>query len=251
MGQGYTIRNKAAKAAEILIYEDIGEGFFASGVTAAQFVKDLKALGQVDTIDVRINSYGGNVADGTAIYNALVRHGAKIVAHIDGMAASIASVIAMAGSEIRMAENAWIMVHDAWGMAIGNAADLRQQADLMDSQSKVIADVYAARTGQPLAKVRDLMAAETWMSADEAIKLGFANSMTENMRIAAYGAPAAQYNFRHLPSVLGGSAANDGVVPSAESATLRQRSVMIAQRARLLKGIQPTGPSAIQSRSQT
>ena len=237
MSQGYAIRSKGKNdPPEILIYEDIGEGWFSDGITAKQFAEDLKALGDVPAIDVRINSYGGNVSDGVAMYNALVRNGAKIKTYIDGMAASVASVIAMAGQEIVIAENAWMMIHDAWGIAIGNANELRRQADLMDSTSKTIAEVYVARTKQPLSKVRDLMADETWMDAAQALDLGFATSMTENLRIAASGKPKQLYQFRHLPAELGGEkeAAND---EDAEQAALRLRvsqAAMRMQRARLL-----------------
>src|ERR1044072_9600498 len=101
MGAGFSIKAKGNSEAEILIYEDVGEGWFG-GVTAKQFAEDLKALGKVDTINLRINSAGGDVFDGLAIYRRLVDHPARVITHIDGLAASIASVIAMSGNEIRI-----------------------------------------------------------------------------------------------------------------------------------------------------
>jgi ATP-dependent protease ClpP protease subunit len=238
MGQGYSIRSKGSKEApEILIYEDIGEGWFGEGITSKAFALDLKALGNVPAIDVRINSYGGSVNDGLAMYNALVRHGAKITTYIDGVAASIASVIAMAGTEIVIAENAWVMIHDAWGIAMGNASELRRQADLMDSMSNATADIYVARTKQTREKVRSMMTEETWLSSADAIDLGFATSMAENLRIAASAKPRAIYAFRHLPEALGGDAPARSSAMDDEERAIRSRVSEAAtrmQRARLL-----------------
>lgn len=124
MGQGYRISAKANEA-DVLIYEDVGDSWFG-GVSAKQFADDLKALGKVDTINLRLNSAGGDVFDGLAIYRQLVDHPARVITHIDGIAASIASVIAMAGTEIRIAEAGFLMIHDAWGMQMGNADDMRR-----------------------------------------------------------------------------------------------------------------------------
>src|SRR6478609_6695251 len=118
MGAGYSIKAKGTTAGEIYIYEDVGDSWFG-GVTAKQFAADLKELGPVQTLDVRINSGGGDVFDGLAIYRQLVDHPAKVVSHIDGFAASIASIIAMAGDEIRISEAGFVMIHDAWGVAVG------------------------------------------------------------------------------------------------------------------------------------
>jgi ATP-dependent Clp protease, protease subunit len=184
MGQGYRISARANAEADILIYEDIGEGWFG-GVSAKQFAGDLKSLGKIETINLRLNSAGGDVFTGLAIYRQLVEHPARVVTHIDGLAASIASVIAMAGAEIRIAEAGFLMIHDAWGMAIGSAADLRQTADLLDITTGSIADVYTARTGQDAARVRQWMADETWFTAAEAVTEGFASAVAENKRLAA------------------------------------------------------------------
>jgi len=203
VGAGYAVKARADQSAEILIYEDVGQGWFG-GVSAKQFAADLKALGNVKTIDVRINSYGGDVFDGLAIYQQLVRHQAAIITHIDGVAASIASVIAMAGSEIRIAEAGWLMIHDAWGLAIGNAAEMRRQADLLDSVTQQVAGVYQARTSKPIEDIRAWMADEKWFNAADAIDAGMATSMAENLRVAAHAAPSQHAKFRHLPTALAG-----------------------------------------------
>ena len=121
---------KAQKdSAEIWIYEDIGEGWLG-GLSAKVFADDLKKVGKVKNIYVRINSVGGSAVDGTAIYNSLKRHPANINVSIDGIAASIASIIAMAGDHIEMASNAMMMIHEPWIVAGGTASELREQADV-------------------------------------------------------------------------------------------------------------------------
>lgn len=203
MGNGFSIKAKGKSEAEILIYEDIGDSWFG-GVTAKQFSEDLKAVGAVDTIHVRINSAGGDVFTGLAIYRNLVEHKARVIVHIDGFAASIASVIAMAGDEIEISEAAFLMIHDAWAVAIGNADDMRTMAGLLDTTSNSIRDVYCARTGLSASAVDDLMDAETWMTAAEAVEKGFATRMAENLRIAAHVDPD-KFKFRNTPAALLGT----------------------------------------------
>jgi len=201
MGTGYSIRARGKAEAEIYIYEDIGSGFFTDGVTAKGFADDLKALGKIETINLRINSAGGDVFDGLAIYNLLSAHDARVIAHVDGISASIASVITMSGDEIRIAENGFIMIHDAWSVASGNARELREMADKLEMVSASIADVYVARTGAKIDQVRAWMDAETWFSAEDAVKNGFATMVTENQRVAAKLDPA-KHKFRNTPCAL-------------------------------------------------
>jgi ATP-dependent Clp protease protease subunit len=184
MGNGYSMRAAGSSAAEIYIYEDVGEGWFG-GVSAKQFAEDLKALGQVQTIDLRINSYGGEVFDGIAIYRQLVEHPARIVAHIDGVAASIASVIAMAGDEIRIAQAGFLMIHPAQGGVLGSAVDMRYMAELLDKITASIMDVYERRTGADRTQIEAWVAADTWFTAQEAQAAGFADVIDENMLLAA------------------------------------------------------------------
>lgn len=191
------------KRAEIYIYEDIGEGWFG-GFSAKQFADELKAIGGgVKAIDLHINSYGGDVFDGQAIYNTLIAHPASITTHVDGVAASIASVIAMAGDEIHIAENAWLMIHNAWGAAFGSPEDMRRQAELLESVSAKLADIYTARSGQELAAIKAMMDAETWIDAPSALTLGFATHVTDNLRAAALAAPPSAYAYRNVPGALG------------------------------------------------
>lgn len=135
MNHWYTIKALGVRgAAEISIYEEIG-GF---GITAKKFAEDLKALGDVSHIDLRIHSPGGDVFEGIAIYNLLRNHPAEITVYIDGVAASMASVVAMAGDRVVMPENAMMMIHKPWGISGGNAGDMRDYADLLDKVETVL-----------------------------------------------------------------------------------------------------------------
>lgn len=183
----YSIKAKGNKRAEVLIYEDVGAGWFG-GVTAKQFADDLKAAGTVDQLDVRIASYGGDVIDGLAMYRLLAEHKAKVVVHIDSVAASIASVIAMAGNEIIIAEAGSVMIHDAWTIAAGNAAELRRVVEQLEASSTQIADIYAKRTGNDLAKVKKWMADTSWFYGQEAVDAGFANAIAKNVEQVAASA---------------------------------------------------------------
>ncbi len=185
MGAGYRFLAKAQeKAAEVFIYEDVGADWFG-GVTASQVKDDLKKAGAVDRIDVHIASYGGDMNEGLAIYRMLADHKARVVTHVDGVAASIASVIAMAGEDIIIAEAGSMMIHEGWTIAAGNAKKLRAVADQADAMTSQMADLYAARTKNSVAKVKDWMAAETWFYGQEAVDAGFATSVAPNVRMAA------------------------------------------------------------------
>lgn len=234
MAGGYSCKATAPTEAEILIYEDVGDSFFG-GVTAKQFASDLAGLGPVKTINLRIASLGGDVNEGLAIYRRLVDHPANVIAHIDGFAASIASVIAMAGNEIRIAEASALMIHDAWAYTAGNAKDLRSLADRLDATSGAIADVYVARTGKPLDQVKAWMADETWFYGQEAVDAGFATSVVENMKIAArYN--AALHKFRNAPAAL---AAPAGSSPAARPMLDAARQAMSQRMAKLTRSRLP------------
>jgi ATP-dependent Clp protease protease subunit len=134
----------------------------------------------------------------------LVDHPANIIVHIDGLAASIASVIAMAGNEIRISESGFLMIHNAWGIAIGSGDDMRTMANLLDTTTASIRDVYAARTGNSADDVKAWMDQETWFTAAEAIDNDFVTAVEENLRIAARIDPA-KHKFQHAPAALTGA----------------------------------------------
>ena len=195
---GYHIKAKGNDKAEILIYEDIGEGWLG-GIGAKKFAEDLRDMGTLKEINVRINSAGGSVFDGIAIYNTLRRNGARIVVDVDGLAASIASIIAMAGDEINMAENATMMIHNPWGVFAGDAESLREQADLLDKVRGQLVTTYANQAIIDQASIESLMDAETWMDAGEALEHGFITAITSEMKLAAH--PDVS-KFKHAPESL-------------------------------------------------
>jgi ATP-dependent protease ClpP protease subunit len=167
--------------AEIFLYDMIG----GWGITAQQFGKDLRALGEVKQIDLRINSDGGDVFDGRAIFTLLAQHPARVVTHIDGLAASIASLIALSGNEVRAADGSFFMIHNAWGVSIGDAEEMRKTADLLDSVNQSLIDTYQAKTRLDQKEIKQLMSEETWMTATEAKERGFVDVVSEPLKIAA------------------------------------------------------------------
>lgn len=208
----YAIRRKTAiaaaavgvaAAAEIFIYGDIGESWWNETVTAADFVRELNSL-EVDAISVRINSIGGSVPDGLAIFNAMRRHKATITTEVDGMAFSIASLIAMAGDKVHMASNAMLMIHAPWTYAAGNSAELRELADQLDTWAAAMSTSYAMKTGdQPamLALLTD--GKDHYYTAEEALAEKFIDAVTDPMLVAASAArdlPLSRY--RSLPASL-------------------------------------------------
>lgn len=182
---GYRFSARSSDRAEVYLYGQIGESWFGDGISAKRFADDLKAVPNVKTIDVRINSEGGDVFDGKAIYTLLLQHKANVVVWVDGLAASAASFIAMAGNEINISEGGFMMIHNAWTVAAGNSEDLRRTADLLESVSTSIRDTYTARTKRSTDEVQNWMDAETWFTGAQAVEFGFADKMVENLKAAA------------------------------------------------------------------
>lgn len=180
----YRITNLSNSAAEVVIYDEIG--WF--GVTAEDFMAELRGL-DVGEITLRVNSPGGEIFDGIAIHNLLRSHRAQVTTYVDSLAASIASVIALAGDRVIMQPHSQMMIHDGSGLAIGNAADMREMADLLDRQSNNIAEVYAERAGGTVEDWRQRMLAETWYSAKEAVAAGLADEVAETRQRPDEGEP--------------------------------------------------------------
>ena len=177
---------EAPKPAEVLIYGNIGDRWNEDGVVASELVRDLSAL-EADTINLRINSYGGSVPDGLAIYNALRRHKATVNVFVDGVAISCASYIAMAGDTITMAKNSQMMIHAPWTFAYGNSNDMREQADILDRYAKAMASAYADKSGKSYEDALALLTdgKDHWFLAEEAVAEGFADQVGEEESIAA------------------------------------------------------------------
>ncbi len=153
------------------------------GIRAKDVVEKLEALKDegAEALDVHLNSPGGEVFEGLGIHSAIAAwdKGEKRV-HIDGLAASIASVIAMAGDEIEIGPAAMLMVHEPFGVSMGSSEDMRKMADRLDTINGVMCGIYAARTGLPKSEVEKLAAEETWMSASEAVEKGFADKIARS-----------------------------------------------------------------------
>ncbi len=198
----WEIKNSAEGApAELWIYEQIGADWFSEGVTAKDLCKQLAQL-NVMNIDVHINSPGGSVVDGLAIYNALERHPATVTCYIDGLAASIASVIALAGNRVVMADNALFMIHNPWGCAQGDSNEMRKMADLLDKFRDSIVGVYAKKCGMADAEIIAAMDAETWMNAEEAQAFGFVDEISGQLAMAAMSFDVAALGFRKAPAAI-------------------------------------------------
>lgn len=175
--RNHRIENADDKEATVYIYDVIG-GWYG-GVDAQEFAQLLSAI-TADTIHVRINSPGGDVFDGRAIATALKAHHAKVIAHIDGLAASSASWIALAADEVKIAQGAFFMIHNAWTTVMGDKRDMNDSAKLLEKIDASFVQDYAKRTGQKESQIVEWMDAETWFTADEAVKYGFADSLAES-----------------------------------------------------------------------
>lgn len=166
----FRIENRSPGVAEIHIYDEIG--WF--GTSAASFIDQLRDIAD-PALDVHINSTGGDVFDGIAIFNALRSHPSTVTTYVDSAALSIASVIAQGGDRRVMLTGSQMMIHDAWGLVIGPAADMRQYADVLDKQTRIIAELYAERSDGDVEEFLSLMAAESWFNAEESVALGLAD----------------------------------------------------------------------------
>lgn len=186
--QPFQIKAKSATKAEIIIYASIGESWWGDSLTAKQFSDELKALEPtVNEITVRINSPGGDVFDGIAIYNRLKQHKAKIIVYIDGLAASIASIIALAGDEVIIGEGALYMIHLPWTFSMGNRNELDNTINRLIDVEEQLLSIYAKKTGLDRNELRAMLEAETWLDAEQAIEKGFVDkkSSEEALPIAA------------------------------------------------------------------
>ncbi|MGM0240246.1 head maturation protease, ClpP-related [Enterococcus sp. AZ103] len=174
--------------AEIYIFgEIVSSKWDDTDTTAASFQKDLRTLGEISQINLHINSPGGSVFEGIAIGNMLKQHKAHVTAYVDALAASIASVIVSSCDEVVMPENSMMMIHNPWTISMGNAKELRKQADDLDKISESSVVTYLAKAGEKLTeeKIKEIMDEETWLTAEEAFNLGLCDTVTSANQIAA------------------------------------------------------------------
>lgn len=203
MKMNYKALNK--KEAEIDIEGEITSRIWDDTDTSASQFRDLlKQVGDVKTINLHINSPGGDVFEGVAIYNMLKQSKADIHVYIDGLAASIASVIAMAGDTITMPENSMLMIHNPWTIAQGNAKELRKIADDMDKMGESIKTSYLSKSNDKLDAdtLTKLMDEETWLTAKESAEYGLADEVLEPVKMAACLTEEQAKSFKHAPKSL-------------------------------------------------
>lgn len=182
----------------ITMFDIIGEDYWSGGgITAKTVAAQLRAIG--GAVEVQINSPGGDVFEGFAIYNVLREHPYPVNVKVLGMAASAASVIAMAGDTIECGASAFIMIHNCWVMAVGNRHDMRETADYLEPFDQALRAVYVARTGQTEADIGKWMDAETYMSGQLAVDRGFADTLLAADQTTTD--PAAQSKDREINAV--------------------------------------------------
>lgn len=253
----YSIRTRAAASAsgagsttsaEILIFGDIGESWWGDSVTAKAFLEELSAL-TAETITVRINSFGGSVSDGLAIYNALKRHSAHVTTVNEGAAMSIASLILMAGDTVEMAENSLLMIHAPWTYAGGNAAELRDTADMLDKWAMAMASSYAAQTGRPVDEMLSWLTdgKDHYFTAAEAQQEKLITNIVTAVPVAAMavGASAAA-RYRAMAA----ARASAIVTPAAPAASKPEKIEMPQATTQAGATQTPATPDAAQIRAQ-
>ncbi len=190
-----TVQNRVTPQGDVFIDGIIGDP--ADGLTSAILIEEIDALGDID-LHVFINSPGGDVFQGLAIFNRLANHSAGVSVEILGLAASMASVIAMSGDTITMPSNAMLMIHDPWTIAIGNAKDLRTDAAKLDMVKKSLVGIYTKKTGLKASEIEAMMQAETWLDAEQALAKNFIDQITEPDRMAAC-IDLSAFKFKHPP----------------------------------------------------
>jgi len=166
------------------IFDVIGADIFGDGISEKDVAKELNARSGKE-VRVRINSPGGDVFSGLAIYNLLRNHNAKVTVEVMGVAASAASIVAMAADEIVMAQGSLMMIHNAWGMTVGNQDDMREAMNILTKIDGQMAGIYSARTGMETSAVSALLKAETWFTHEEAVEAKFADAVDSANKVSA------------------------------------------------------------------
>lgn len=198
----WKVKQQTEAALDLYIYGDVeGDGYdFWSGQklkseTSANYFREVLKT-DVPQINIYINSFGGSVFEGTAIYNQLKRHPAHKTVYVDGFACSIASVIAMAGDEVIMPKNTLMMIHNAWTVSMGNAAELRKAADDLDVINSAGRNAYLEKAGDRMTEEElvAMMDAETWLNAEDCLRLGLADSLADEVDLDGAARQLAQNN---------------------------------------------------------
>lgn len=176
------VRAASEGNAEISVLDVIGADFWGEGVTATRVAAALRHIGPRDVV-VNINSPGGDVFEGLAIYNLLREHNGRVTVKVLGLAASAASIIAMAGDEVLVARAGFLMIHNTWVLAVGDRNALRETADMLEPFDRALADIYAARARMDLEDVAAMLDKETWIGGSAAVEQGFADGLLPSDQI--------------------------------------------------------------------
>lgn len=184
MAKWYSIKAEGTGPAVVYLYGQIGQDWFGDGNSAKEFAQALDALGSRD-VELRVNSEGGDVFEGYAIYSALNRYPGRVTAYVDGLAASAASFLIMAANEVVMGEASFLMIHNAWAFTAGNASELREIAERLEAVDGQIVDIYSRRSTKDGDEIREAMAATKWLTAPEAVEWGLADRTDESLKAAA------------------------------------------------------------------
>lgn len=186
----------------ISVYDVIGYDYWTGeGVTAKRIAAALRNMG-AGPVTVNVNSPGGDMFEGLAIYNLLREHDGEVTVKVLGLAASAASIIAMAGDTVQIARAGFLMIHNAWVIAVGNRNDLREYADTLEPFDRAMADIYAARTGQDQKAMAKLMDSETWIGGSDAIDEGFADELLPSDQVEKKGGKASASAVRRIENAL-------------------------------------------------
>jgi ATP-dependent protease ClpP protease subunit len=180
----YQIKAEGTGPAVIYLYGPIGQDWWGDGTSARDFARDLDALGTRD-VELRVNSEGGDVFEGYAMYSALNRYKGKVTAFVDGLAASAASFLILAADEVVMGQASCLFIHQAWTIAIGNADELRAVAERLDVLDEQITGIYTSHCDRDEEEVRETLRATKLFSAEEAVEWGFASRIDEGLKAAA------------------------------------------------------------------
>ncbi len=201
MPSWYRINAAASGPAVVYLYGRVGQDWWGEGNSALDFAKELDALGSRD-IELRINSEGGDVFEGYAIYSSISRYPGKVTAYIDGLAASAASYIALAADEVVMGEPAFMMIHNAWASAVGDAKDLRKAAETLEALDEQILSIYDKHSTKDAEEIAAAVEAVTWLSAEECVEWGFADRIEEGLKAAACVSREFAKQFDDLPAAV-------------------------------------------------
>lgn len=203
MKKFWNIKAKGEKIGELTLYGAISdETWYGDEVTPKKFGQELAALGELERLDIYINSPGGDVFAGFAIHNMIKRCAAEVVAHVDGLAASAASIVCMAADKIVMPKTASMMIHNAAAETYGNKTKLRKMADELERVDGQMAEIYAERSGMDVAEAARMMDEETWMTGEEALALGLCDELDEMQAVACAGLEKYGNVYRNMPEEL-------------------------------------------------